>query len=184
MTEVTKTRTINLQTLSGTATQARGLVNSVSHTPVTLLDTRKTLPGLRTAQKYAVRVGGAENHRMGLYDAFLIKENHIVSCGGIEPVITRARNLHPGKTVEIEVQNLAQLETAISAGADVVMLDNFDLNTTKEAVKINGKRARLEASGGIDEVTLVSIAETGVDYISIGALTKNCRAIDLSLLID
>ena len=173
-----------LQTLSGTATQARGLVNSVSHTPVTLLDTRKTLPGLRTAQKYAVRVGGAENHRMGLYDAFLIKENHIVSCGGIEPVITRARNLHPGKTVEIEVQNLAQLETAISAGADVVMLDNFDLNTTKEAVKINGKRARLEASGGIDEVTLVSIAETGVDYISIGALTKNCRAIDLSLLID
>lgn len=173
-----------LQTLSGTATQTRMLVDSVRHTSVTLLDTRKTLPGLRTAQKYAVRIGGAKNHRMGLYDAFLIKENHIRSCGGIGPAIARARKLYADKPVEIEVENLVELEAAISAGADVVMLDNFDRETTIEAVELTDKRARLEASGGIDQDTLVSIAETGVDYISVGALTKHCRALDLSLLID
>lgn len=173
-----------LQTLSGTATQTRELLATVSHTSVTLLDTRKTLPGLRTAQKYAVVTGGASNHRMGLFDAFLIKENHIASCGGIEAAITRARKFSPDKTVEIEVQSMAELNQALAAGADIVMLDNFDLNATAQAVALTNKRARLEASGGIDKDTLVSIAETGVDYISIGALTKHCRAIDLSLLLD
>ncbi len=173
-----------LQTLSGTATQTRRLVRLVEHTKVSLLDTRKTLPGLRSAQKYAVRVGGGQNHRMGLYDAFLIKENHIVSCGSIEQAIMQARKLQPQKTVEIEVQSLDELDQALAAGADVVMLDNFDLATTASAVKRNQGRAKLEASGGIDEQALVSIAETGVDYISIGALTKHCRAVDLSLLIN
>lgn len=172
-----------LQTLSSTASQTHELVRLVQHTGARLLDTRKTLPGLRSAQKYAVRIGGGQNHRMGLYDAFLIKENHIAACGGIEAAIARARNLLPGKTVEVEVQTLNELEQAIVAGADIVMLDNFDLESTARAVELNGRRAKLEASGGIDKQALVSIAETGVDYISIGALTKHCRAIDLSLLI-
>lgn len=173
-----------LQTLSGTATQTRALVSTVQHTNVTLLDTRKTLPGLRTAQKYAVATGGGSNHRMGLFDAFLIKENHIASCGGIEAAVARARKISPGKTVEIEVQSLTELDQALKAGADIVMLDNFSLEATAQAVEHTNKRARLEASGGIDKDTLVRIAETGVDYISVGALTKHCRAVDLSLLMD
>ena len=173
-----------LQTLSGTATRAHELAKLVQHTQVKLLDTRKTLPGLRSAQKYAVRIGGGQNHRMGLFDAFLIKENHIAAGGGIEQAISQARMLAPGKPVEIEVQTLGELELAISAGTDIVMLDNFDLENTAKAVAINDGQAKLEASGGIDKQALVSIAETGVDYISIGALTKHCRAIDLSLLIN
>ncbi len=172
-----------LQTLSATATQTQSLVKSVRHTNVSILDTRKTLPGLRTAQKYAVRVGGGTNHRMGLFDAFLIKENHIAACGGIQAAITAARKLHPDKPVEVEVTNLEELDQALAAKADIVMLDNFALQALSLAVERNDGQAKLEASGGIDEETLVSIAETGVDYISVGALTKNCRAIDLSLLI-
>jgi nicotinate-nucleotide pyrophosphorylase (carboxylating) len=170
-----------LQTLSGTATSARRLHSLVAHTGVTLLDTRKTLPGLRSAQKYAVKMGGCSNHRMGLYDAFLIKENHINACGSIGSAISAARTLDAGKKVEIEVEDSSQLLEAISAGADIVMLDNFSVEQMIEAVKVSAGRVKLEASGGIDEATLVGIAETGVDYISIGALTKNCEAVDLSL---
>ncbi len=172
-----------LQTLSATATLTRELVSSIQHTNATLLDTRKTLPGLRTAQKYAVRVGGAVNHRMGLYDAFLIKENHIAACGGIGNAIDSARKLHGELPVEIEVQNMAELKQAMEAGADIVMLDNFTIEEVNEAVLFNDGKCRLEASGGIGGKQLVKIAETGVDYISIGALTKNCQAFDFSLLI-
>ena len=156
----------------------------VRHTSVKLLDTRKTLPSLRSAQKYAVRVGGCFNHRMGLFDAFLIKENHIAACGGIDAAVSKAKALYPNKPVEIEVQNLNELELAISAQADIVMLDNFECSDILKAVKLNDSRLKLEASGGIDADVLVSIAETGVDYISLGALTKNCQATDLSLLIE
>lgn len=173
-----------LQTLSATATRSHYFASMVNHTKVRLLDTRKTLPGLRTAQKYAVKVGGCHNHRMGLFDAFLIKENHISACGSIESAISTAHSLHPGKPVEIEVRALQELKQAIEAGADIIMLDNFELSATIEAVSINDGRSKLEASGGIDEVMLVKIAETGVDYISIGALTKNCAALDLSLLVS
>ncbi len=173
-----------LQLLSGTASYTRSVASRIAHTPTELLDTRKTLPGLRTAQKYAVRIGGGHNHRMGLFDAYLIKENHIATFGGISEIISTARTLMPGKSVEIEVQNLEQLREAIAAGADTILLDNFDLAGLQEAVAINHGRSKLEASGGIDQDLLVKIAETGVDYISIGALTKNCRAIDLSLLIQ
>lgn len=173
-----------LQTLSGTATYTAALVAQVAHTPVRLLDTRKTLPGLRAAQKYAVRTGGGHNHRMGLFDAYLIKENHIAACGSIERAVSTARELAPGKPVEVEVQNLPQLQEAIAAGANTVMLDNFDLPGLRAAVELTAGRCQLEASGGIEGDSLVKIAETGVDCISIGALTKHCRAIDLSLLID
>ena len=172
-----------LQTLSAVATATRQLVQQVAHTRVRLLDTRKTLPGLRVAQKYAVTTGGGQNHRMGLYDAFLIKENHIAACGGIAAAVATARRQQPGKPVEIEVQSLPQLDQAISAGADIVMLDNFTLDAIGKAVETTAGRCKLEASGGIDSATLVSIAETGVDYISVGAITKHCRAIDLSLLL-
>lgn len=172
-----------LQTLSATATISHRYASEVAHTKVKLLDTRKTLPGLRTAQKYAVRIGGCFNHRIGLFDAFLIKENHIAACGGIEPAIQKAKSLYPGKPVEVEVQNLAELRLAISGGADIVMLDNFTLADIVKAVELNAGTAKLEASGGIEADGLVSIAETGVDYISIGALTKHCRALDLSLLV-
>jgi nicotinate-nucleotide pyrophosphorylase (carboxylating) len=172
-----------LQTLSATASRSHYFASMVSHTKVHLLDTRKTLPGLRSAQKYAVRTGGCHNHRMGLFDAFLIKENHIAACGSIESAIATAHALHPDKTVEIEVRNLAELEKAIAAGADIIMLDNFEFSDIGKAVTINDGRSKLEASGGIDEEMLVNIAETGVDYISIGALTKNCVALDLSLLV-
>ncbi|MDO9318015.1 MAG: carboxylating nicotinate-nucleotide diphosphorylase [Gammaproteobacteria bacterium] len=173
-----------LQTLSGTATVSRHYASLVAHTEVRLLDTRKTLPGLRTAQKYAVAIGGCHNHRMGLYDAFLIKENHINACGSITAAVGRARALHPDKPVEVEVETLTQLQEALTTDAHTIMLDNFELNAMREAVMIAGGRVRLEASGGINQNTLVAIAETGVDYISIGALTKDCKAIDLSMLFE
>ena len=173
-----------LQTLSAVSTMSQHYASLVKHTSVKLLDTRKTLPSLRSAQKYAVRIGGCFNHRMGLFDAFLIKENHIVACGGIDAAVSKAKALYPNKPVEIEVQNLNELELAISAEADIVMLDNFECSNILKAVKLNDGRLKLEASGGIEADMLVSIAETGVDYISLGALTKNCQAIDLSLLIE
>ena len=173
-----------LQTLSAVSTMSQHYASLVRHTSVKLLDTRKTLPSLRSAQKYAVRIGGCFNHRMGLFDAFLIKENHIAACGGIDTAVSKAKALYPNKSVEIEVQNLNELELAISAEADIVMLDNFECSDILKAVKLNGGRLKLEASGGIEADILVSIAETGVDYISLGALTKNCQAIDLSLLLE
>ncbi len=173
-----------LQTLSAVATVSHHYASLVSHTQVKLLDTRKTLPNLRTAQKYAVSVGGCYNHRMGLYDAFLIKENHIAACGSIEFAVDRAKQLHSDKLIEIEVRNLDELQQAIRSQADTIMLDNFDIEQIMKAIAINDGRSKLEVSGSIDEYTLVSIAETGVDYISIGALTKNCQAIDLSLLVE
>ena len=173
-----------LQTLSGTATRTQYYVGLVAHTPVRILDTRKTLPGLRVAQKYAVRIGGGQNHRMGLFDAYLIKENHIIACGGIRRAVDRARHLMPDKPVEIEVRNPEQLDEALAACADVIMLDNFEVEDIRRAVAVNAGRSGLEVSGGIDEQSLVNIAETGVDYVSIGALTKHCRAADLSLLLD
>ena len=140
-----------------------------------LLDTRKTLPGLRLAQKYAVTRGGCHNHRIGLYDAFLIKENHIAACGGIDRAIAEARRIAPGKPVEVEVENLDELRQALEAGADIVMLDELSLDDMRTAVALTAGRAKLEASGGINEGTLRNIAETGVDYISIGTLTKDVR---------
>lgn len=170
-----------LQTLSGVATRCRGYVDLVEGTGVRLLDTRKTIPGLRLAQKYAVTCGGCHNHRIGLYDAFLIKENHIAACGGIVEAVVAARRIAPGTPVEVEVENLDELEQALGAGVDVVMLDELSLADMRTAVAITAGRAKLEASGGIDDETLRPIAETGVDYISIGALTKHVRAIDLSM---
>jgi nicotinate-nucleotide pyrophosphorylase (carboxylating) len=172
-----------LQTLSGTATISHEYAQRVAGTPVRLLDTRKTIPGLRLAQKYAVSCGGCFNHRIGLYDAFLIKENHIMACGGIEQAIETARRNHPGKPVEIEVETEEQLERALVAGADIVMLDNFSPERMIAAVKQTAGRAKLEASGNITDETLLEYANTGVDYISIGALTKHCQAVDLSMRI-
>lgn len=149
--------------------------------PVTLLDTRKTIPGLRLAQKYAVTCGGCANHRIGLYDAYLIKENHIAACGSISAAIERARLLQPGKPVEVEVENLNEFEQAQASNADIIMLDNFSNDDLRSAVANNPTGAKLEASGGINDDTLSGIAATGVDYISIGALTKDARAIDLSM---
>lgn len=173
-----------LQTLSGTATAARRHADRVAHTSVQLLDTRKTLPGLRIAQKYAVSVGGCHNHRLALWDAFLIKENHIAASGSIAAAISAARRTAPDRTVEVEVENLDELQQALAAGADIVMLDDFSLADIRTAVAANGGRARLEVSGGVNESTLAALAETGVDYISIGALTKHVRAIDLSMRLE
>ncbi|MAY38426.1 carboxylating nicotinate-nucleotide diphosphorylase [Spongiibacter sp.] len=170
-----------LQLLSGTATTCREYADIVAHTKVKLLDTRKTIPGLRTAQKYAVPCGGCHNHRIGLYDAFLIKENHIAACGGIDKAVQRARDIAPDKPVEVEVETLAELDTALAANADIIMLDNFSLSDMRKGVEVTGGRAKLEASGNVSKETLAAIAETGVDYISIGALTKHARAIDLSM---
>jgi len=170
-----------LQTLSGVATRCRYYADLVQGTAVRLLDTRKTIPGLRLAQKYATTCGGCHNHRIGLYDAFLIKENHIAACGGIAEAVTAAHQIAPGKPVEVEVESLDELEQALVAGADIVMLDELSLEDMRNAVRITSGRAKLEASGGIDEQTLRAVAETGVDYISIGALTKHVRAIDLSM---
>jgi len=171
-----------LQTLSGTATATFELAQKITHTKAKLLDTRKTLPGLRLAQKYAVRLGGGENHRIGLFDAFLIKENHILAAGGIKAAILAARTLAPNKRLEIEVESLDELDIAIASGPDWIMLDNFSLTDLRSAVARTPSSIKLEASGGIDGAkALVDIAETGVDYISIGALTKHCRAVDLSL---
>jgi nicotinate-nucleotide pyrophosphorylase (carboxylating) len=172
-----------VQTLSGTATISRHYASLVAHTGVKLLDTRKTIPGLRTAQKYAVACGGSHNHRIGLYDAFLIKENHIAACGGISNAIAAARAIAPGKPVEVEVENFAELDQALEAKADIIMLDNFSIDDMKNAVAINAGRAKLEASGNINEQTLIPTAETGVDFISIGGLTKHCRAVDLSMRV-
>jgi len=166
-----------LQLLSGVASRAQYLADFVASTQVKLLDTRKTLPGLRLAQKYAVTCGGCHNHRIGLYDAFLIKENHIAACGGIAQAITAAHKIAPGKPVEIEVE-------ALAAGADIIMLDELSLDDMREAVRLNGGKAKLEASGGINESTLLPIAETGVDYISIGAMTKDVKAVDLSMRLS
>ncbi|MDS4026566.1 MAG: carboxylating nicotinate-nucleotide diphosphorylase [Candidatus Contendobacter sp.] len=170
-----------LQALSGTATLARRYADLVAGTGATILDTRKTLPGLRLAQKYAVRCGGCQNHRIGLFDAVLIKENHIVAAGSITNAIATARRLYPGVTVEVEVENLAELEEALAARPDIVMLDNFNLALLAEAVRITARRVKLEASGNVTTTTVRAIAETGVDYISIGGLTKDVRAVDLSM---
>lgn len=173
-----------LQMLSGVATRARFLADLVAGTQVRLLDTRKTLPGLRLAQKYAVTCGGCDNHRIGLYDAFLIKENHIAACGGITQAINAAHRIAPGKPVEVEVENLDELQQALDAGADIIMLDELSLDDMRTAVTLTAGRAKLEASGGINDTTLRTIAETGVDYISIGTLTKDVRAVDLSMRLS
>jgi nicotinate-nucleotide pyrophosphorylase (carboxylating) len=173
-----------LQLLSGTATRCRHYANLVSGTGVRLLDTRKTVPGLRLAQKYAVSCGGCENHRIGLFDAFLIKENHIEACGSIATAVARARLQSPGKLVEVEVESMEELDQALDAVADRIMLDNFALQELRDAVLRTGGRAELEASGGITEDQLRAVAETGVDCISIGALTKDVRALDLSMRLD
>ena len=173
-----------LQLLSGTATTASHYAARVAHTKVKLLDTRKTLPGLRLAQKYAVTCGGCYNHRIGLFDAFLIKENHISAAGGIAEAVAAARDVAPDKPVEVEVENEAELEQALAAGADRIMLDNFSLKALHDAVAHTAGRAELEASGNVTDEKLVAIAETGVDFISIGALTKHVRALDLSMRID
>ncbi len=170
-----------VQSLSGTATRCQQYADLVSDTKVQLLDTRKTIPGLRLAQKYAVTCGGCYNHRIGLYDAFLIKENHISACGSIAASVERAHEVAPGKPVEVEVESLDELDEALNAGADIIMIDNFSLEMMREAVKIANGRAKLEASGGVTDETLRDIALTGVDYISIGALTKDCKAVDLSM---
>lgn len=170
-----------LQTLSATATHTRELTTLISGTKAKLLDTRKTLPGLRVAQKYAVLIGGGENHRMGLYDAFLIKENHIMAAGSIAAAIRTARAHAPGKMVEVEVETQDELSQAIAAGADRIMLDNFSLDAMRDAVAYTAGRAQLEASGGVNKTSLRAIAETGVDYISLGTLTKDIKAIDLSM---
>lgn len=175
-----------LQTLSATATRTREYVNAVKGLKSAIVDTRKTIPGLRLAQKYAVRVGGGKNHRIGLYDGILIKENHIMAAGGIGAALKAAAAcLPPGTTpdlmIEIEVESLLDLTEALNHGAKMVLLDNFTIGQLREAVHINGGRAELEASGGVDINTVRAIAETGVDRISIGTLTKDIKAIDLSM---
>lgn len=172
-----------LQTLSGTATEVRRYVEKLKGTNTQLLDTRKTLPGLRYAQKYAVLCGGGSNHRMGLYDAYLIKENHIISCGSITKAVQKARSYHPDKLLEVEVENINELNEALNVNADVILLDNFDINEIKKAIVINQGRAELEISGNINLENIREIAETGVNFISVGALTKHIYAIDLSMRI-
>ena len=173
-----------LQMLSGTASTAARYAARVAHTQVTLLDTRKTIPGLRLAQKYAVTCGGCDNHRIGLFDAFLIKENHIAAAGGISPAVLAARHIAPDKPVEVEVENADELNQALDAGADRIMLDNFSVEGLRAAAVHTRGRAQLEASGNVTDETLVSIAETGVDFISIGALTKHVTALDLSMRME
>ncbi len=170
-----------LQTLSGTATLAKKYSNAVAGTRTVILDTRKTIPGLRTAQKYAVRCGGCKNHRTGLYDGVLIKENHIAAAGSVTAAINSAKKYNPDFVIEIEVENLDEFQQALDAGADILLLDNFDLDSLNEAVQKTDGKVKLEASGGINLENIRSIAEIGVDYISIGDLTKNVRAIDLSM---
>ncbi len=173
-----------LQTLSAVATRCQYFADKVSDTAVKLLDTRKTLPGLRLAQKYAVTCGGCHNHRLGLYDAFLIKENHITACGGVAATVQAAHRIAPGKPVEVEVESLDELRQALAAGADIIMLDELSLDDMRTAVKINAGQAKLEASGGVNEQTIRGIAETGVDYISLGTLTKDVKAVDLSMRLS
>ena len=173
-----------LQMLSGTASYSASLASLIEGTKTKLLDTRKTIPGFRNAQKYAVTCGGCFNHRIGLFDAFLIKENHIAACGGIQQAVEQARQNAPGKPVEVEVENLNELEQALTAGADRIMLDNFTLEDMRKAVAVTAGKAELEASGNVTEKTLRGIAETGVDFISIGALTKVVIPLDLSMRLD
>jgi len=170
-----------IQTLSGIASQVAEYMQLLAGTHCQLLDTRKTLPGLRYASKYAVTCGGGTNHRFGLYDAFLIKENHILACGSIQAAVEKARQIAPGKKVEVEVENLDELEQALVAGCDVVMLDNFSVELMQQAVAQNQGRAKLEASGNMTLATIRQYAETGVDFISVGALTKHVKALDLSM---
>ena len=174
-----------LQTLSATATMTSRYVNAVAGFKAKILDTRKTIPGLRLAQKYAVRCGGGNNHRLGLFDAILIKENHIAGAGGVAAAVNKAKEQHSTLPIEIEVESVKELQDALHAGADRLLLDNFDIADLQRAVEINHKEgnppADLEASGGVTIENIVNIAETGVDYISVGALTKNVNAIDLSM---
>ncbi len=171
-----------VQLLSGVATKARRYVRAVEGTRARIYDTRKTLPGLRIAQKYAVRAGGAQNHRIGLYDGILLKENHLLAAGGVRPAVQAALRAAPeGTMVQVEVETLEQLAEALSAGARLVLLDNFDLAKMREAVAIAGDRAELEASGGINLKTVRAFAETGVHRISVGSLTKDVEALDLSM---
>lgn len=176
-----------LQLLSGTATTTRYYVDKLSGSNITLLDTRKTLPGLRLAQKYAVTCGGGQNHRIGLFDAFLIKENHVMACGSIAAAVSKAQKMSPGKTIEVEVENLDELQQAIDAGADIVMLDNFSIDMLHKAVQINtidnNKAVKLEVSGNITHEKLANLCRTGIDFVSSGALTKDVKSIDLSLKI-
>lgn len=170
-----------VQTLSGVASEVRRYVDLLAGTSTQLLDTRKTLPGLRTALKYAVLCGGGTNHRLGLSDAFLIKENHIIASGSIRQAVEKAFWLYPDMPVEVEVETLDELSDALKAGADIIMLDNFNTAQMREAVRITNGLARLEVSGNVTSETLREFAETGVDFISIGALTKHVRALDLSM---
>ena len=173
-----------LQLLSATATVTADYVAAVAGTAVRVLDTRKTIPGLRLAQKYAVRCGGGHNQRMGLYDAILIKENHIIAAGSIAAAVQAARRLHPDLLLEVEVENLDELEQALQAGVDRIMLDNFELAQMREAVQHTAGRVPLEVSGNVDLRTIGEYAHTGVDFISVGALTKHVRAVDLSLRLQ
>lgn len=172
-----------VQTLSATATQTARAVAMLDGYHTRLLDTRKTLPGLRFAQKYAVSCGGGKNHRFGLFDAYLIKENHISACGGVQQAVQAAKTRHPERWVEVEVESLDELREALAAGADVIMLDNFSLASIREAVDITAGQAKLEVSGNVTTEQLQAYAETGVDFISSGALTKHVQAIDLSMRI-
>ncbi|WP_105253735.1 carboxylating nicotinate-nucleotide diphosphorylase [Pseudoalteromonas sp. T1lg75] len=170
-----------VQTLSATATAAHSYAQVLAGSNTEILDTRKTIPGLRALQKYAVKCGGGRNHRIGLFDAFLIKENHISACGGISAAIAQARKNHPDKAVEVEVENLSELEEALAAGSDIIMLDNFSLEDVRTAVESTAGRAKLEVSGNITFETLQQYANVGVDFVSSGALTKHVKAIDLSM---
>ncbi|AYV21054.1 MULTISPECIES: carboxylating nicotinate-nucleotide diphosphorylase [Vibrio] len=170
-----------IQTLSGCASVVALYAEKIAHTECRLLDTRKTIPGLRSALKYAVACGGGFNHRIGVFDAYLIKENHIIACGGITKAIETAKQLNPGKPVEVETESLEELQQAIDAGADIIMLDNFSTDMMRKAVEINAGRAALENSGNVTMDTIAEFAETGVDYISVGALTKHLKAMDLSM---
>lgn len=174
-----------LQTLSGIATVTHHYAQQLAGSKTTILDTRKTIPGLRLAEKYAVTVGGGKNHRMGLYDRVLIKENHILACGGITPAIHQARHLHPDLLVEVEVENEQELNEALNAQADIIMLDNFDDANLAHCVKLADRKAKLEVSGNVESNRLRMIAEAGVDYVSSGALTKHLKATDFSFrLLD
>ncbi|KID55059.1 nicotinate-nucleotide pyrophosphorylase [Pseudoalteromonas luteoviolacea CPMOR-1] len=173
-----------VQTLSGTATTTAHYVKALAGSQTQLLDTRKTIPGLRALQKYAVTCGGGKNHRIGLFDAFLIKENHIAACGGIANAVAQAKSTHPDKPVEVEVENLDELEQALNAGSDIIMLDNFTVEDIQNAVRLTSGRAKLEVSGNMTLDILAQYAQAGVDYISSGALTKHVQSIDLSMRFE
>lgn len=173
-----------MQTLSATATLASEYAGAIEGTGATVLDTRKTIPGLRLAQKYAVTCGGCSNHRVGLYDGILIKENHIMAAGSIQQAVQSAREISATVPIEVEVESLVEVQQALDANADVLLLDNFTLQQLKQAVALNNGQAKLEASGNVELATIRKIANTGVNFISVGALTKNIKAIDLSMRVD